>query len=146
MRVPARQYLLHSWAIIPECNRAVTTSTAPCTHSPRAVPAALVKTKFLHKKSAMVKWHSPRKSGKTLESCHTLLCEPKMDIHNQSSLWKTPVEKPVENVENSEFSTGIPALCTTRPSCGEMCIPGCIFSSLVAKWLCYVTGTNLATT
>jgi len=30
-----------------------------------------------------------------------------MNIHSDPSLWKTPVEKPVENVENSELSTGI---------------------------------------
>lgn len=31
----------------------------------------------------------------------------KMHIHRESTLWKRAVEKPVENVENYEFSTGI---------------------------------------
>ena len=30
-----------------------------------------------------------------------------MNIHTMASLWKTPVDKPVENVENFELSTGI---------------------------------------
>jgi len=33
-----------------------------------------------------------------------------MNIHSKAFLWKTPVEKPVENVENYELSTGIPML------------------------------------
>jgi len=33
-----------------------------------------------------------------------------MNIHRITFLWKTPVEKPVENVENYELSTGIPIL------------------------------------
>ena len=32
-----------------------------------------------------------------------------------SSPWKAAVEKPVENVEKCEFSTGIPALFTACP-------------------------------
>jgi hypothetical protein len=32
----------------------------------------------------------------------------KMNIHKVAPLWTTPVEKPVENVENYEFSTAIP--------------------------------------
>ncbi len=31
----------------------------------------------------------------------------KMNIHNQTRLWKTFVEKPVDNVENLGFSTDI---------------------------------------
>jgi len=30
-----------------------------------------------------------------------------MNIHRDTILWITPVEKPVENVENYELSTGI---------------------------------------
>jgi hypothetical protein len=30
-------------------------------------------------------------------------------------LWKSPVEKPVENVEKFGFSTGIPGLSNFRP-------------------------------
>jgi len=32
---------------------------------------------------------------------------PKVDIHSPVSLWITPVDKTVDNVENSELSTGI---------------------------------------
>jgi hypothetical protein len=39
-----------------------------------------------------------------------ILCEPKMNIHRIASLWITPVEKSVENVENYGLSTVIPLL------------------------------------
>jgi len=41
-----------------------------------------------------------------------------MNIHSTPCLWKTPVEKPVENVENYELSTGIPALSKNGGTCG----------------------------
>ena len=44
-------------------------------------------------------------------------------------LWKTPVEKSVENVEKSEFSTGIPFLWDTALPCGKLCIQRCIKGS-----------------
>jgi hypothetical protein len=34
------------------------------------------------------------------------------------SLWKSPVEKPVENVENYWLSTGISPLYPCNPGCG----------------------------
>ena len=33
-----------------------------------------------------------------------------MNIHRPGALWKTPVDNVVDNVENSELSTGIPLL------------------------------------
>ena len=33
-----------------------------------------------------------------------------MNIHSPGRLWKTPVDKSVDNVENCELSTGIPFL------------------------------------
>ena len=33
-----------------------------------------------------------------------------MNIHSPGRLWKTPVDKVVDNVENCELSTGIPFL------------------------------------
>lgn len=36
-----------------------------------------------------------------------LLCHPLVLFHRDLGLWKTPVEKPVENVENFDFSTAI---------------------------------------
>jgi hypothetical protein len=55
-------------------------------------------------------------------------------------LWKTLVEKPVENVENYEFSTTISVSQTDPGGCGKLCIPVCI--KLVTKQLQphYVTG------
>ena len=41
-----------------------------------------------------------------------------MNIHSAVNLWITPVEKPVENVENYELSTGIPILSKTGETCG----------------------------
>jgi len=48
-----------------------------------------------------------------------------MNIHSMARLWKTPVEKPVESVENYELSTGIPMLWEPRLSCG---IPAYVFA------------------
>ena len=42
-----------------------------------------------------------------------------MNIHNPSPLWKTPVDKPVKNVENSELSTGILMLYRSTAACGN---------------------------
>jgi len=90
----------------------------------------------------MVKFHHRRKSGKSAEGCPFVLCEPKMNIHNPHPLWKTPVEKPVENVENSELSTGILPLSGFSPACGKGCITGCIFHPRSGKPLCYVTAAT----
>ena len=85
------------------------------------------------------KIHDPRKSGKSVEACRIFLCEPKLNIHNTPRLWKTPVEKPVEIVENYELSTGIFALSVLSPSCGKVCIYPCIFRSPSKNGACYVT-------
>ena len=42
-----------------------------------------------------------------------------MNIHKPFFLWITPVDKTVENVENSELSTGIQTLCVSAVSCGN---------------------------
>jgi hypothetical protein len=41
-----------------------------------------------------------------------------MNIHSPAFLWITPVEKPVENVENYELSTGIPMFSKIGKGCG----------------------------
>jgi len=61
---------------------------------------------FAQKLSCSKKHHF-RKSAEFFRFPDFILCEPNMNIHSDPSLWKTPVEKPVENVENSELSTGI---------------------------------------
>ena len=53
------------------------------------------------------KKHHLRKSAEIFRLSQAILCEPKMNIHRDTTLWITPVEKPVENVENYELSTGI---------------------------------------
>ena len=58
-------------------------------------------------KSSCSEKHYFRKNVKTFRFPQLFLCEPKVNIHSFIILWKTPVEKPVENVENSELSTGI---------------------------------------
>ena len=85
------------------------------------------------------KIHDPRKSGKSVEACRIFLCEPKLHIHSMPRLWKTPVEKPVEIVENSELSTGFFALFFFCFSCGKVCIYPCIFRSPLKNGTCYVT-------
>ena len=69
-----------------------------------------VKSEFLHKKSPPSKNHHLRKSAETCPGPQFILCEPKMNIHSAACLWKTLVEKSVENVENYELSTDIPLL------------------------------------
>jgi hypothetical protein len=65
------------------------------------------------------KIHHLQKSGVFPESRRFFLCEPKMNIHTLTPLWKTPVEKPVENVENSRLSTGISLLYRSFTACGK---------------------------
>jgi len=82
---------------------------------------------FLHPCQAQIfaqklphgKNHDPGKSGDLGEGCRFFLCEPKMNIHSLPSLWKTPVEKSVDNVENYELSTGISPLWFFLLSCGN---------------------------
>ena len=83
--------------------------------------------------------YDPRKSGKSVEGRRFFLCKSKLHIHNRPPLWKTPVEKPVENVENSELSTGISLLSKIRPSCGKECIHHCIIPPPHPHTACYVT-------
>lgn len=85
------------------------------------------------------KIHDPQKSRKSVEGRRIVLCEPAMYIHRPLFLWITPVDKPVENVENSEFSTGIPGISFYTPPCGEGCIPLCITAQPRRKNACYVT-------
>ena len=72
------------------------------------------------------KKHQPRKSGRIVEGRRIFLCELFLNIHIPLHLWKTPVEKPVEIVENYELSTGISLLWKFLPGCGKVCIPVCI--------------------
>ena len=69
-----------------------------------------VKSEFLHKESCPSKNHHFQKSAETGTAPPFILCEPKMNIHRITTLWKTPVEKSVENVENYGLSTVISLL------------------------------------
>ena len=44
-------------------------------------------------------------------------------FHSPKRLWKTPVEKPVENVENFRLSTGILLLSDFLTGCGKASFP-----------------------
>ena len=55
-------------------------------------------------------------------------------------MWKTPVEKAVDNVENYEFSTDIWHLRRWDPDCGKVCIPVCIKQVTNRLQTRYVTG------
>ena len=61
-----------------------------------------------------------------------------MYIHLFPPLWKTPVEKYVENVEKYEFSTGICVLSILPSGCGKLCIYSCIPGEKTGCILCYV--------
>ena len=67
----------------------------------------------------MVKTTTCCKSGDFFRILSVWLCEPNMNIHSTASLWKTLVEKSVENVENSQLSTGISLFKKTSPACGK---------------------------
>jgi len=54
------------------------------------------------------------------------------------SLWKTPVEKDVENVEKYEFSTDIWPLGKFAGICGKLTAPGCVIPPSGARNPCYV--------
>ena len=56
---------------------------------------------FLHKTSPSGKIAALRKNWKLVTICHLRLCKPIRFFHNPHPLWKTPVEKHVENVEKS---------------------------------------------
>ena len=69
-----------------------------------------VKSKNLHNVYTVVKITDPEKVGFWSKGVASFYVNQKVDIHSPPPLWKTIVEKPVDNVENSELSTGIPAL------------------------------------
>ena len=89
------------------------------------------------------KKHGLRKSEKKGEPGRKVLCKSIMHACGGCGLWKTLVEKAVENVENKQFSTGIWLLNPLGFGCGKVCIPVCI--KQVTKWLQarYVTGQKL---
>ena len=98
-----------------------------------------VKYEFLHKEMACGENHQSRKSGKLVTYCRSGFMSIKNAYPQPVNLWKTLVDKPVENVENYALSTVISPLCLPPASCGKLCIPVCI--KLVTKGFqpCYVT-------
>ena len=66
-----------------------------------------VKSKKFAQKLQIGNIYSLQKSGKNVEACHLFLCKSKLDIHSPALLLTTLVDKLVDNVENSELSTGI---------------------------------------
>jgi hypothetical protein len=55
------------------------------------------------------------------------------------------VEKPVENVENCEFSTAIWHWQKSASGCGKVCIPVCIKQVTNGLQMCYVTACRCPT-
>jgi hypothetical protein len=69
-----------------------------------------VKSKKFAQKLQIGNIYGFRKSRKYVEGCHLFLCKSGLNIHRPCSMWITPVDKLVDNVENSGLSTGIPLL------------------------------------
>jgi len=96
---------------------AETVSCAPSTHCLPVHTGCQVRIfaqKICHSKN-----HHLRKSAECFLCAQFVLCEPKVNIHSTARLWKTPVEKPVENVENYELSTGISLFSKFPQTCGK---------------------------
>ena len=74
--------------------------------SPSA-PEPLSRPKNLHKIYTVVKFTESEKVVNPSKGVASFYVNPKMDIHSPAALWKTPVDKVVDNVENSGLSTGI---------------------------------------
>ena len=72
------------------------------------------------------------------------LCQPECIFTMYAPLWKSAVDKPVENVENSGLSTGISGQTQCGRGCGKVCISKCIFCAVLPKSACYVTVCPLA--
>ncbi len=106
------------FSFIREADTLTPHSTLNTLHFTLLVKGVIFAQKLTHGKN-----HNPRKSGKLPEPCRFFLCEPKLNIHNSLCLWKTLVEKLVENVENSEFSTGILSLWISTAPCGNHAYP-----------------------
>ena len=101
-----------------------------------------VKSRIFAQRSCCSKKHGRRKSGENRKTGRKNLCKAAVHIHRGCGLWKTPVEKAVENVENYEFSTGI-WLFQRRPGgCGKVCIPVCIKQVTNGLQKRYVTGAQ----
>jgi len=66
-----------------------------------------VKSKKFAQNSHSGKIYGLRKSGRNVEGRRFFLCQSVLHIHSPGSLWKTLVDKLVDNVENFELSTGI---------------------------------------
>ena len=73
-------------------------------------PKDLSRPKILHKIHTVVKITTRKKVGNPSKDVASFYVNQILDIHSPLPLWKTLVDKPVENVENSELSTGIPFL------------------------------------
>lgn len=99
-----------------------------------------VKPWFFAQRMPCGKNHGMRKSGKFVKGCRNGLCKSRMHIHSPVKLWKTLVEKLVENVENWQLSTAISMLSPWRRNCGKVCIPVCIKQVTNRLQTCYVTG------
>ena len=69
-----------------------------------------VKSKKFAQKLQIGNIYCLQKSRKSVEACRLFLCKSELNIHSSIPLWISPVDKLVDNVENSGLSTGIPLL------------------------------------
>ena len=116
------------------------TSAPGHVHAARSAgTACLVKTRIFAQIHPCGKNYEGRKSGKAVEGCRIILCKSAQPFHSYPRLWKTPVEKPVESVENFEFSTGISIVALFASACGKVPGPVCIIPPIPDPAACYVT-------
>ena len=66
--------------------------------------------KKMNKVYILVKFTESEKVGFASKRVTSFYVNPGVNIHSHRALWKSPVEKVVDNVENCELSTGIPFL------------------------------------
>ena len=78
--------------------------------------------KNLHNVHSLVKVTVCEKVAKLSKGVISFYVNRKVNIHSSLSLWKTPVEKLVDNVENCEISTGISFLSPVSPVTFMDCI------------------------
>ena len=118
------------------CGRLITAPTGRCITGPGR--KVCQEGNFCTKKQLSSKYTRRKKwkSGLFPAFC---LCQPECIFTMYAPLWKSAVDKPVENVENSELSTGISGQTQCGRGCGKVCISQCIFCAVLPKSACYVT-------
>jgi hypothetical protein len=85
-------------------------------------------------------FHHLRKSKEFVTVCNNHVMSIPKGCGQPGKLWKTPVEKPVKNVEKCELSTGIWGFAKSAFTCGKV---GRFVTQILPgreECACYVTG------